>query len=182
VASTEPVRGRAPAAAPTQDADRDWVRAHQAELWRFVRALGAAPSVAEEVLQDALLAGLGQPDRAQWSRGDSRRWLRATARNLYFMSLRGRSRRQRRERVDTDLVEAFEARCETDPAWLEDLEACRDQLPPRSRRALELRYRDGLGREAIGKTLDVRPEGVKSLLQRIRTALRTCIEHRRARA
>ncbi len=63
--------------------------------------------------------------------------------------------------------------------WLQALDACLGELPPRSRLALERTYRDGLGRKQLGDELGIGEHGVRTLLQRLRAGLRACIERRR---
>lgn len=177
----------APRRTPSSEADdAAWVRCHQQRLWRFVRMLGASPADADEVLQDALLAGLGHSERARWTEADASRWLRAVARNLFYQTLRRRRRQWQRERLDAEGLAVLPAplsdvedRERDRAAHLADqLRICIDRLGPRSREVLELRYGEGLGRDAIGRRLAIGREGVKSLLQRIRAKLRTCLERR----
>jgi RNA polymerase sigma-70 factor (ECF subfamily) len=58
--------------------------------------------------------------------------------------------------------------------------ACLQQLHQRTRQALELHYRDGLGWTAVAAQIGLKPNGTKTLVQRARQALRTCIERRHA--
>jgi DNA-directed RNA polymerase specialized sigma24 family protein len=50
------------------------------------------------------------------------------------------------------------------------------QGPPRE--AIDLHYRDGVGREAIAAKLEMKPDGVKSLLRRTRELLRECVQRK----
>ena len=62
--------------------------------------------------------------------------------------------------------------------WLDALAQCREQLAPRSQRALELAYRDGIGRAAIATELGIAANTVRNLLARTRDTLKQCIETR----
>ena len=62
--------------------------------------------------------------------------------------------------------------------YLDALRECVAGLEGRSRQAIDLHYRDGAGREAIAAALDMKPDGVKTLLRRTRQALRECIERK----
>lgn len=156
---------------PPASPARDWPEALLA-VRRYLRFLGCDWSLAEDLAQDAVLAALRTGHAAL-------PWLLTTARNGYRMHLRQRGRR--REVDDLDALHA---------QWLEvagddgaearrlALQACLRQLPERSRRALELRYGDQGRRAAIAGELGLRPEGLKSLLTRVRLALAACITRR----
>ncbi|MCR9247407.1 MAG: RNA polymerase sigma factor [bacterium] len=168
-----------PSRPPAANESTRWVIDHQEPLWRWVCGLGAPRDTAEDIVQDALLAALAQPDQRRWTADHSNRWLRVTARNLWRMHLRSESRRTVRERAWGGTPPPGIANVDEPPdVYLTALRACQDELPERSRTAIELRYRDNAGRDAISAALDIQPEGVKSLLQRLRKALRACIEQR----
>src|SRR5262245_63879046 len=99
-------------------------------------------------------------------------WLLTAARNAFRMHLRRQGRR--RECDDLDALHADWCAVAGDDAGDERLVAlrlCLAELPARSRRALELRYADGADRRAIGSELGLGAEGVKSMLERLHTAL-----------
>lgn len=62
----------------------------------------------------------------------------------------------------------------------EALEACLDELPPRSRRLLDLRYADEMSAAEAARELGSTADSVRVLLSRVRTALASCIERRLA--
>jgi RNA polymerase sigma-70 factor (ECF subfamily) len=62
----------------------------------------------------------------------------------------------------------------------EALEACLDELPPRSRRLLDLRYVDELSAEEMARETESTSGSVRVLLSRVRTVLASCIERRLA--
>ena len=62
--------------------------------------------------------------------------------------------------------------------YLDALRECVEQLEGRARQAIDLHYRDGAGREAIAERLDMKPDGVKTLLRRTRQVLRECVERK----
>src|SRR5690606_18113476 len=90
------IRMSAPHDPPTLDPDPDelsaWIENHQLWLWRYLRFLGAAADLAEDMCQETLLAALHHqiPTR---ERGVAIAWLRATACNFYRKQLR-RARKQ----------------------------------------------------------------------------------------
>ena len=55
---------------------------------------------------------------------------------------------------------------------------CLESLTERSRRALDLFYREGAGRSLIADVLGLTVDGVKTLMRRAREALRACIRRR----
>lgn len=151
-----------------------WVERHQRALWRYLLYLGAGREAAEDLLQETLLAGLRHGVHAA-AEGVARAWLRTTARRL----LVDRARRERRSlrTAELDAADAVWRQQDTEPR-LQALRECLAQLDGRGRRALELRYGEGLDRAAIAAELGLGEEGVKSLLHRTRQALRLCIERR----
>lgn len=62
----------------------------------------------------------------------------------------------------------------------EALEACLDELPPRSRRLLDLRYVDELSAADAAREVGTTAGSVRVLLSRARTVLASCIERRLA--
>jgi RNA polymerase sigma factor (sigma-70 family) len=63
-------------------------------------------------------------------------------------------------------------------SYLEALRECLSQLEGRAQEAIELHYREHAGREAIAERLGMKPDGVKTLLRRMRQVLRECIERK----
>ncbi len=170
-------------AAPRTDARREadllrLVGAHQAGLWRYLRFLGATATDAEDLVQETFLEVWRRPFE-QRSAGESASYLRTVARHRYLMHLR--RRRARPEPASLD---------EAEGAWVlatagggedrrrEALRACLEELPARSRQALDLQLRDGWSREQIAETLALAVEGVKTLLRRAREALHDCVQAR----
>ena len=154
------------------------VRAHQAELWRYLRYLGCDSALAEDLTQETFLA-IVKSSHALDGVASLPSYLRAIARNLY--SKRG----GRTERIvpleELDEADAVWSRAvkEKDAGpYLEALRACVGGLDERSRRALDLQYRDRLPLETAAKALDLTREGVKTLLRRIRDRLKTCVDGR----
>ena len=62
----------------------------------------------------------------------------------------------------------------------EALEACLDELPPRSRRLLDLRYVEELSAAEMAREVRSTSGSVRVLLSRVRTVLASCIERRLA--
>ena len=191
---------RGPAATPAPGAPSDAradlradlraiVQRHQVGIWRYLRALGAAPQLAEELLQDTFVVA--------WQRGLEDRgdvavatFLRRTARHLL---LKNRRAQGRRDEMLADAVDRLWQRSGSDSGeqnsgeqdggenWLAALRDCTQQLEDRSRTALNLCYGPDAvrgGRDQAAKTLGMKPNGLKTLLQRVRSVLRDCIENK----
>jgi RNA polymerase sigma-70 factor (ECF subfamily) len=152
---------------------------HQAGVWRYVRFLGAGTAEVDDLVQETFLA-IGRADFTERDDRQTAGYLRVVARNK-LLALR---RKQNRE-VSTVELEAAEgvwaAAAGTDgslTSYLEALRECLEKLEDRCRKAIDLQYRDGAGREDIADQLGMQPEGVKTLLRRTRQVLRECVERK----
>jgi RNA polymerase sigma-70 factor (ECF subfamily) len=156
------------------------VRAHQAELWRYLRFLGCESALAEDLTQETFLALVRNPVVLE-TVSSLPSYLRSIARNLYFKRAGGRLPGIPLEEVaDADAVWSAVVKEKDAGPYLEALRACVGGLDPRSRRALDLQYHDRLSLETAAKELDLTREGVKTLLRRIRERLKACVEGRLA--
>jgi RNA polymerase sigma-70 factor, ECF subfamily len=154
------------------------VREHQADVWRYLRYLGAAADDADDLTQETFLAIARSPFELR-SRGETAAYLRTAARNQLLM-LR---RKQGREASKVDLAAAEDvwaaAMQDGDSnVLLGALAACYESLAGRVREAVDRFYRDGSSRDEIAAELKISIDGVKSLLRRTRSTLRECIERR----
>ena len=142
---------------------------------RYLRFLGAERHAVDDLAQETMLAAV----RTFAAAAVPLPWLLVTARNALRQHLRriGRSR----EVADLERLDA---------AWRQQmgddggearraaLAECLRALSDRARLVLDLRYRDGLSREAIANRAGLGDEGVKTLLARAREALGACIRRR----
>ncbi|MFO1054060.1 MAG: sigma factor-like helix-turn-helix DNA-binding protein [Planctomycetota bacterium] len=168
----EPVSRIEPA---TEAAIAAFVTAHQRGLVRFLRAIGCPTSEAEEVAQDALLIAL---DRGMVARRDAGAFLRGAARRIWMRQRRDRARRE--QLLIRRAAETWEQDCAHDDGdgWHDAMTRCVGALPERSRRALEMRYVEEAPRERIAAELGIGEHGARTLLQRLRAALRECVQRR----
>jgi RNA polymerase sigma-70 factor, ECF subfamily len=154
------------------------VREHQADVWRYLRYLGAAAEDADDLTQETFLAVARAPFD-QRSRAETAAYLRTAARNQLLM-LR---RRQGRQICTVELAAAEEAWSAAAPRgsleeFLDALSVCCESLAGRTREVVDRFYRDGKGREEIAAEFEMSIDGIKSLLQRTRAKLRECVERR----
>ncbi|WP_197526292.1 RNA polymerase sigma factor [Botrimarina colliarenosi] len=170
-------RGRA---APALDLGR-LVRDRQAEVWRYLRYLGAEPTEADDLTQETFLA-VARSTFVEASDQQTAGYLRTVARRQLLMLRRKQKRRC--ETTDLDAAETvwseamWRDRSHGDP-WDDHVDAARDcveKLEGRVRQAIDLTYHQGESREAIATTLGMTADGVKTLLRRTREKLRECIE------
>ncbi|MGE3173965.1 MAG: RNA polymerase sigma factor [Planctomycetota bacterium] len=151
------------------------VRAHQAEVWRYLRYLGASPEQADDLTQETLLQLLRGKCR---DRGTAARaaWLRTVARNFFRRSLRRPPDGMELAAAEAAFVQF--ARDDGGEGHLAALRQCLDELDGRARAAVRLQYEERRSRDDLGRELGLSPDGVKSLMRRVRTALRACVERR----
>ena len=149
------------------------VRQHQANVWRYVRFLGASTADADDLTQETFLA-LNRAQFKQRSEHETAAYLRTIARNQLLMA----RRRQGRE-VNTVELEAAEQVWVTTGnknVYLDSLSVCLDKLDGHARIAIHQFYHEQRSRIEIANQFNMTPEGIKTLLRRTREILRHCIE------
>ena len=159
------------------DADLgDLVERHQQGVWRYLRVLGAAPDLADDLLQETFVVALRRGLRDEGAAAVAA-FLRVTARHLFRKHHRRRTALREVEEADR----VWEEHCAHDDGqgWFAALQWCVGRLPPRSQQLLRGTYGEERSREAMAAELGLRPDGVKTALRRLRAALRRCIEQRR---
>jgi RNA polymerase sigma-70 factor (ECF subfamily) len=154
------------------------VREHQADVWRYLRYLGAAADDADDLTQETFLA-IARSPLEQRSRGETAAYLRTAARNQLLM-LR---RKQGRQICTVELTSAEQVWAEAistgdSSEFIESLNRCYDALVGRAREAVDRFYREGETREQLAARFGISTDGVKTLLRRTRAGLRDCIERR----
>ncbi len=168
----------------TRDNLEALVRTHQAEVFRYVRYLGAEASVAEDLVQETFLAAFrspNPPEALEVCRQAA--WLRGIARNLFLMHCR--RLRQSPVRVDSDYLERAETFWSTEFLragdgfdYLKALRSCLPQLADKPRRLLDLHYAQQKSRAELARLFAMTEDGIKSSLRRVRAALADCIQQR----
>jgi RNA polymerase sigma-70 factor (ECF subfamily) len=160
---------------PQEDVVR-LVRAHQAEVWRYLRYLGASAELADDLTQETFLQLLRTPF-AERTPAATAAWLRTVARNLYVKAFR----RPPFALAELDAIEAAWTGFAGDDGGdgsLARLRACVEQLSGRARDVVRWQYEERKSRADIAARLGIGEDGVKSLLRRTRALLKACIEGR----
>ncbi|MEO1527650.1 MAG: sigma-70 family RNA polymerase sigma factor [Planctomycetota bacterium] len=104
-------------------------------------------------------------------------WI-AKSRVIDHYRVEGRRRVVFSDDLLAQLADTIAARAEGQGQRREALEACLDDLPPKSRRLLDLRYVDALSAEETARETGSTSGSVRVLLSRVRTVLASCIERR----
>lgn len=158
------------------------VHDHQAEVWRYLRYLGAERHEADDLTQETFLA-VARADFVEQSPSQTRGYLRTVARRRLLMLRRKEKRRV--SEVDLDAAEAVWGEALTTASeWDDQVDAargCVEKLDGRAAQAIDLQYKQSETREAIAERLGMTADGVKTLLRRTRAKLRECIEQTLAR-
>lgn len=165
---------------------RRLVRTHQAQLYRYMRYLGADSAGAEDLVQETFLTAFQHtrpPDLEDAAAMGA--WLRGVARNLFLRHCR-RARR-RREWLGEEALRRAEhvwagefLRGGDGFDYVEALRRCLEELSEGQRTALQLRYARSRSRAQMARVLGMTENGVKSLLRRIRALLAACVRRRLA--
>ncbi|MAG56507.1 MAG: hypothetical protein CMJ83_09465 [Planctomycetes bacterium] len=144
-------------------------------LRRLVRGLLGRTDGVDDVVQETLLAAAERPAAAT----DQTTWLRGVARNLALRWRRDRARREERERMASrlDSVEAAATTVERVDRLRALLDAV-EELPEPYRRAVVMRFFDGMAPRDIARRTGAPVATVKTWLQRGLEKLRVWLDER----
>ncbi|MCA9283565.1 MAG: sigma-70 family RNA polymerase sigma factor [Phycisphaerales bacterium] len=178
------------------EADR-WLDEHGAALYAYAMRRVRDAALAEDLLQETLLAAIADPDRFE-GRSSVRTWLFGILRNKLLDHWRraGRSLEQTvagleaAERLTAEKVEElftdsgswrrFPRRLPASLAEREEvlagLQHCLDRLPPRMAETFLLRERHGMPVERLCQDYGTSATNMWQILHRARAALRDCLE------
>lgn len=159
-----------------------WVQA-QPTLSAYIVSVIGDFNQADDVLQQTAMAVVRKfpeydPQRPflAWALGIARieilRHLRATARDKHVFD----------ETLTDQLARVFQGLAGEFDAQRQALRECLEATDGRARQVLEMRYEQGLQPAAMAGKLEMNAEAIRSLLYRVRGALRECIERRLRRA
>ena len=151
------------------------VRAHQREVLRYLRFLGASDAEAQDLTQETYVEVWRKPFEERDPRATSA-YLRQVAKHRFLMFLRARGREPALADLEGDWVGL--AGDDGGDRRVDALRGCMETLDEKPRLAIDLVYRDGDPREEVAARLDLQPEGLKTLLRRGKAKLRACVERR----
>lgn len=164
------------------------IEAHQAELFRYLRFIGADYSVAEDLLQETFLRAFKSKAAPGLHGQNSRRaWLRRIAHNLFI----DHCRRSNRSPVNFSSEEAETAEnfwqsefYQHDEGFgcMEALQQCLTKLSTSQRELIDAFYASRRSRDDIASSMGISSSGVKAALRRIRQALSECIQRKLSEA
>ncbi|MDH3582719.1 MAG: sigma-70 family RNA polymerase sigma factor [Phycisphaerae bacterium] len=156
----------------------------RAKLLGYVWAIVRDHHAAEDIFQEVSALAIDRQDRINDAE-HLHLWARKTAR---FKSLEWLRRQAHRPMsLGADVLEMLEA------AWahedkhdsaqeMNDLQACMNELTPRARRLVHLRYTEGLSGIQVAEIVQTKVHSVYVAMTRIHRALEACIRRRREEA
>ena len=158
------------------DPREEVVRRHLIGVWRYLRMLGCAPDLADDLTQDAFATALAKGALAR-DPAATGAFLRKTAR---FLFLRSRRRPRDAEMLADAADLLWQRDCAVDDGneLVAAVRTCLSELGDRAQRAVQLTYGEESSRADVARTLGLKENGVKTLLQRTRQALRECVQRR----
>ena len=161
------------------------ILAHQAEVYRYVRYLGADDSsTTEDIVQDTFLAAF-KSNNVPFTKDERTRaaWLRGIARNLFLNYCR--RRRNSPVKVSSQTLENAEVFWENEFLRdgdgfdvIEALRRCLSSMEERKRLIVDRFYAKKASRAELAKDFQMSEDGVKTLMRRIRGELGGCIKRR----
>ena len=160
------------------------VRAHQAQLYRYARYLGAAPAYCEDLVQDTFLAAFRSESVALASDSTSQgAYLRGILRNTFLAGCR--KMRNLPVIINTEYLDGAESVWQSEFLrggdgfdYVEALRQCLKVLDEKGRRFLDLFYGRGHSRQEVASEMHLTPDGVKTAGRRIRARLGECVRRR----
>jgi RNA polymerase sigma-70 factor (ECF subfamily) len=164
----------------------EFLERHLQAVWRYLRMHGASTHEADDLTQETFVIAL-RKDAMQLAPRAARTFLRKTARFTWLHHLR-------RTQQEPELCDAVDALWDRDAEHdggadlMDNLHNCISKLDGRAKLAVQLSY--GIGDEEaaapavadradVASELELTPNGLKTLLQRSRQLLRSCLERAR---
>ena len=159
------------------------IKAHQAQVFRYLLYLGAGRSVAEDITQETFLTVFTHSDPVTADEPHAAAWLRSIARNIFLRHCR--RDKNSPVRFDSDMLAHAEQfwkkeflRSGDGFDYLEALRKCMEGLSERHRRIIESRYAEKVSRNEMANAFEMTENGIKSLLRRIRLGLADCVREK----
>ena len=175
-----------------------WLERHGRYLFRFALATLRDERLAEDAVQDCLLAALKAQEGYTGSASE-RTWLTGILKHKVIDIIRRQSREQPSEDIEVeaelarDIDDAFDdtghwsytladwgdpVRAFESKRFWEVLEYCLKHMPARLARLFMLREVNGMETENLCKELSITPTNLWTMLYRSRMSLKRCLEKR----
>ena len=167
----------------TQTLDFDaLVREHQAGLRAFIRALGADEAWVDDLAQEVFIVAYKKQDQFR-KEDDFGKWLRGIARRQVMGERTKTARRYRilHDGITDILLNLGIEKHEPEPGRVkavETMKGCVKQLPEAQQELLQSRYQEGRQAKDLATELQSTAAAIRKQLQRIRSAVRKCMEHK----
>lgn len=179
---------------PSPENTHDWLAEHGDYLYRYALARLRAPHLAEDAVQETLLAAMQGSGYA--GKSSARTWLTGILKHKIIDQFRRQQREtalEEPEEIADDapgMDEFFEGRHWSEPpqSWgepasllqqdqfLQILQDCMDKLPKKLARIFLLREVEETDNDEICKELEILPTNAWVMLYRARMGLRKCLE------
>jgi RNA polymerase sigma-70 factor (ECF subfamily) len=155
-----------------------WVRA-QPSLSAFIRSLIPDLQQAEDVLQRVAVTLVRKFDQYDANRSFAA-WAIGMAKYevLYYRRERATDRHVFNDEIVDSIALSYQLFADEADPFRAALEQCLEKLEGRAKRAIELRYAQGLKSPAVAREMRLSAGAVRMLLCRVRQSLRECIELR----
>ena len=157
----------------------DAMAEHRPLVRAFVLRHVGDEALADDLTQEAFLEVWRKPFE-EFSPRASAAYLRTVARNRFLMMIRREGRRP--ELTDLDAADsAWERHAGDDggDSRVDALRACLETLKDQARRAIDLLYGEQRrSRAEAAELLELKVEGLKTLVRRAKVKLRECVERR----
>ena len=161
--------------------DQDELAQYRGMVWRFLLFLVREPEAAEDITQETFCVAVSKgPDPQKGTNYGA--WLRSIARNLarnHFRKHRGSHLLLHADVLALAESQFVAAGSDQDDAWearRRALRPCVQRLSDAQRDLLRRRYERRQRVQHLAKELGVAPNSVSKRLERIRDALRKCID------
>lgn len=167
----------AKAEAAARPSDAALVRQHATALYRYLRVLGAARELADDLVQESFVVAWQKHKQHLPARALAV-FLRRTARYLWLEHRRGERRGEAAIAAAAERLWLRDCADDGGEAWLLATRACVQQLQGRAAAAVAMAYSEERSREDIARELGMQPNGVRTLLARTRQWLAQCIKRK----
>ncbi|MBP6783784.1 MAG: RNA polymerase sigma factor [Verrucomicrobiales bacterium] len=157
------------------------VERHHRDLLVYAAALTRNSATARDIVQESFIVAYEKVALFDVTR-DFATWMRGIVRNKWREWLRKNRRYDLSDnelaRIDADIASWQTSRIQEDSSLFDALEQCLERLPENLRTAITAYYYEGRNGDEVADLLQVAPAAVRKRLQRARTLLKQCLDHK----